>query len=198
MTAPTRRAALTALAGASALALPAAARTLTPGQADAELFALQGSIEAADRNHNAALDALSPAESAAIAARKKLPRPEQPESRFLAEEWFQTFTQKMAEDREKPWPEWDAYEEALGVWEEETARIKIESGEAAAEERSMRTLDEVIAIRDRIVGIRATTLAGLIFKARYAAAHYEGEWDQEVLTSIADDLLAMDGAASAA
>ena len=181
MTVPTRRAALAALAGVSALAIPTVARALPSGQADAELFALQDAIEAADRNHDAALDALSPAESAAIAAREKLPRPERPESRFLAEEWFQTFAQKMAEDREKPWPEWIAYEQALTARKEEIARIKIETGEAAAEERSMETSQAVVAIRDQIVAIRATTLAGLVFKARYAAEHYPGEWDQEVM-----------------
>jgi hypothetical protein len=42
----TRRAVLTALAGASALAIPAVARALPPGQGDAELFALQDAIEA--------------------------------------------------------------------------------------------------------------------------------------------------------
>jgi hypothetical protein len=65
----TRRAALTALAGVSALAIPKTARALSSGHGDTELFALQDAIEAADRNHEAALGALSLAESAAIAAR---------------------------------------------------------------------------------------------------------------------------------
>ena len=37
----------------------------------------------------------------------------------------------------------------------------------------------------------AKTLAGLIFKARYAATHYRSEYDEEVMVSIVDDLLAM-------
>jgi hypothetical protein len=38
----------------------------------------------------------------------------------------------------------------------------------------------------------ATTLAGLIFKARYAAAHYSRDFEPEVMVSIVEDLLAMD------
>ena len=47
------------------------------------------------------------------------------------------------------------------------------------------------------VGIRnlidtpAKTLAGLIFRARYAATHYEDNYDEDVMISIVDDLLAM-------
>jgi len=33
----------------------------------------------------------------------------------------------------------------------------------------------------------AKTLAGLIFKARYAASHYPEEYDEEVMASIVDD-----------
>ena len=49
-------------------------------------------------------------------------------------------------------------------------------------------------IRDQIVAIRATTIAGLIFKARYASEHYRDEPDDEVMELIVDDLLAMGGA----
>ena len=34
-------------------------------------------------------------------------------------------------------------------------------------------------------------LAGLIFKARYAATHYEDDYDTDVMISIVDDLIAM-------
>ena len=37
----------------------------------------------------------------------------------------------------------------------------------------------------------ARTLAGLIFKARYAATHYSDDYDTDVMISIVDDLLAM-------
>jgi hypothetical protein len=35
------------------------------------------------------------------------------------------------------------------------------------------------------------TLAGLTFKARYAATHYEDNYDEDVMISIVDDLLEM-------
>jgi hypothetical protein len=57
------------------------------------------------------------------------------------------------------------------------------------------TQDVVMSLRDRIAEIQATTLTGLIFKARYAASHYEGEYDADVMASIVDDLLALDGEA---
>lgn len=49
----------------------------------------------------------------------------------------------------------------------------------------------MLELRDRLVEMRATTLAGLIFKARYAAEHYSGDPDPMVVDSILDDLLAM-------
>ena len=39
----------------------------------------------------------------------------------------------------------------------------------------------------------ATTLAGLVFKAKYAAAHFGGAPDEIVVESILDDLLALGG-----
>jgi hypothetical protein len=53
--------------------------------------------------------------------------------------------------------------------------------------------DAAMNLRDRIAEIQATTLAGLTFKAKYAASHYRGEYDVDVMTSIVDDLLAFDG-----
>ena len=50
------------------------------------------------------------------------------------------------------------------------------------------------AIRQAQPGLAETpakTLAGLIFKARYAATHYRTEYDDEVMASIVADLLAM-------
>ena len=49
------------------------------------------------------------------------------------------------------------------------------------------------AMRLMIAETPATTLAGLMFKAKYAAAHCEGAYDAEVMTSIVDDLLAIEG-----
>ena len=50
-----------------------------------------------------------------------------------------------------------------------------------------------ISVRNTIAETPATTLAGLKFKVKYAAAHCEGAYDAEVVTSIVDDLLAKEG-----
>ena len=50
----------------------------------------------------------------------------------------------------------------------------------------------VLSIRDeKIIPTRARTLPGLIFKARHAATHFENEYDQDVMASIVDDLIAL-------
>ncbi len=115
MTAPTRRAALTALAGVPALALPAVAIAASLG-ADAALFALQPEIDAADQREAAALAAQTFSEETYYAARRP----------GLANECD------------------------------------------AAEERTGAAQDAVDAIGRQIAAIRATTLAGLVFKAQYA------------------------------
>jgi hypothetical protein len=79
----------------------------------------------------------------------------------------------------------------FAIREKEHERLQIETGVVAARERQRETSDVVYDLRDRIVAIRATTLAGLKFKARYAAKHCEGDPDQEVMDSIVDDLLAL-------
>ena len=48
-------------------------------------------------------------------------------------------------------------------------------------------------MRDALADTPAKTLAGLIFKARYAATHYRAEYDSDVMISFVDDLLAMAG-----
>jgi hypothetical protein len=53
-----------------------------------------------------------------------------------------------------------------------------------------------MSLRDKVVEIPATTLAGLLFKARYAASHYRGEYDPDVMISIVDDLLALEESAN--
>ena len=68
-----------------------------------------------------------------------------------------------------------------------------DSGLTAAEE-AVNAADHVrLAIRDKIVSTRARTLAGLTFKARYAASHFPGDPDEDVMRSIVEDLLAMAG-----
>jgi hypothetical protein len=66
------------LAVGAAASVPAAAAIASTGCADAELFALQPAIEAADRREDAALDAKSQAEAAYFAARP--PKPVRPET----------------------------------------------------------------------------------------------------------------------
>jgi hypothetical protein len=43
------------------------------------------------------------------------------------------------------------------------------------------------ASETQIVAIRATTLDGLKFEARYAVEHYEGAPDEEVIDSVIND-----------
>jgi hypothetical protein len=70
-------------------------------------------------------------------------------------------------------------------------RLRADCGLKAAERSQIEADDVVIALRDRIVSTPATTLAGLIFKARYAADRYPSEYEPEVMISIVDDLLAL-------
>src|SRR5271156_5116444 len=100
-----RRAVLRAILAAGAVTtLPAAGAIATTAHPDAELFALQPDIEAADRLEKAAWDVQAPAEDAYFAARA--PRPTKPENvDFTNEEWFLTFKEKMAELNASPSPE---------------------------------------------------------------------------------------------
>jgi hypothetical protein len=75
--------------------------------------------------------------------------------------------------------------------EKSRERLRADCGLKAAERSQIEADDVVIALRDRIVSTPATTLAGLIFKARYAADHYPSEYEPEVMISIVDDLLAL-------
>ena len=84
---PSRRAVFGALAGVPALAiLPAAAlaSAASPVHPDAALFAMRPAIEAADKEFNAALDALEVADDAY--SDKEPDGPAQPEPDFLPEE----------------------------------------------------------------------------------------------------------------
>ena len=88
-------------------------------------------------------------------------------------------------------PAWAAYEEAVQDHEREVERLKAECGVTAAHELEDATSEAVNQVRDALAETPATTIAGLIFKARYAAAHYRTEYDIDVMLSIVDDLLAM-------
>jgi hypothetical protein len=198
MSAPmNRRAALGAFAGLPALAiLPAAGSTLalvsvtSPVHPDAALFAMQSAIDAADRELQAAFDALNPVEDAYF---DKAPdRPAQPEATMFSAEEQQALDAFAAKMRtHKPSPAWTAYEQAFQDYEEEVERIKAECGVTAAEENRDSVQETVSQLQADLIDTPAKTLAGLIFKARYAATHNPDEYDEEVMASIVDDLLAM-------
>jgi hypothetical protein len=77
----------------------------------------------------------------------------------------------------------------MAAWREATERAERESG--------LRGPDDVrLSLSDVVVTIRATTLASLLFKARFAASHFLGDPDEDVMRSIVEDLLAMAGRSS--
>jgi hypothetical protein len=186
-----RRAVLRSILAAGAVAtVPATGAMAAAGHPDAALLALQADIEAADRLKDASYGPLEVAEKAYFAARRPLPAA--PSSAgFTDEEWFVTLRERMAELRACPSPEVALHVAACEAWVEEDKRLRDETGLAAARERDEEIDADVLALRDEIVATRATTLAGLKFKAKYAVDHYSGEPDEEVLASIAHDLLAM-------
>ena len=85
------------------------------------------------------------------------------------------------------------HEAALKAWQEdEIPRARRESGLLAAEEAQDDADGIRLSIRDeKLIPTRARTLEGLIFKARYAASHFKEDYDEEVMRSIVDDLLAI-------
>jgi hypothetical protein len=190
-----RRAALRSIfaAGAAAAAVPAAALS---GDPDAELFALQGAIDAADREFDVSIDNASAAQERFCAIRKRLPAvpaaPADPEwDRILAD-----FAGRMAAYRKLgPRPEKAAYDEAVKSRELAEANARLECGLADLEEIEAEKLAVVTGLQQAVIAIEARTLSGLIFKAKYAATHYASEYDLDVMVSIVDDLLAMAGEA---
>ena len=190
MTAPlNRRAALGAIAAAGAML--AAPRIAKAADLDADLFALQGPIEAADRELDGVLDALRVTEDNAM--RSVPEKPAAPEMDRESREAIDDFGRRMAEIRARePSAEQAAHEDALRQWEADTARARAESGLDAAHEAGGAALAEVMALQDRVAETPARTLAGLIFKARFAA---ERAHDPVLMASIVDDLLGMAGEA---
>jgi hypothetical protein len=189
----TRRAALALFAGAPALAvLPGAAlaSTASPVHPDAALFAMRPAIDAADSDLEAALAALNPAEEAFF--EKEPDRPKPPETILSAEERQAIDALRAASaKRGAPAPEWVAYEQAVQAYEREVERLHAECGVTAAQALEDAAQEAVNSVRDALVDTPAKTLVGLIFKARYAATHNPDEYDEVVVASIVDDLLAM-------
>ena len=193
----TRRAALRMFAGAPALAiLPATgsahalAATASPVHPDAALFAMQPAIDAADRELEAALDALKPAEEAYFEKEPDMPaKPSGPV--FTTEEQRALDGFVALTVRKTRLAEWVTYEQAVADHEREVERLKAECGVTAANALEEAAHDATGRAARALIDTPAKTLAGLIFKARYAATHYSDEYDEEVMASIVDDLLAI-------
>ena len=90
-----------------------------------------------------------------------------------------------------PSPAWAAYYQAVADHERECERLKEECGVTAAHELEAAAHESTGRAAQALINTPAKTLAGLIFKARYAATHYEDDYDEDVMISIVDDLLAM-------
>ncbi len=180
-------AAIPTLGGATLSAGPSLA---SPANPDAELFALQGAIAAADKQLVAALDVSAVADSAFI--RGLPPRPVYPEGFVRDEAWQKRVDEIVARFQARgPSPEEANHDAAMERWEAECERLRDECGETAASEAEEAAHDEIIDLRNEIIQIQATTLTGLVFKAKYAAAHYSDDYDPDVMVSIVDDLLAL-------
>jgi hypothetical protein len=190
----TRRAALALFAGAPALAiLPAAApalalvSTASPLHPDAALLAMQSAIDAANEQLDAAIDALTKAEG----AYRELDRPDRPDrpeqpAIFSPEEQqaLDTFAAKLRERN----PAWAAYEQAVQDYAMETELLKTECGVTAAHEMEEAAHEADRQVLSDVIDTPAKTLAGLIFKARFAEKR---DYDEQVMVSIVADLLAM-------
>jgi hypothetical protein len=168
------------------------------GLQDSALIALAPAIAAAYRRFDAAFDKAARAE--AVFDAKKKPKPVEPE---IADPLFvemKSAAEKWAGEREtrRNHPLSIAYRRAVRRWEQHQALLKRQCGLAAAERARDKALDKTIDLQVEVASIRATTLRGLILKASYAAKHHRGQYDEAVMVSIVDDLLAMEKRGEAA
>jgi hypothetical protein len=158
---------------------------------DAALLALQAELDAADQAWEVLYSKRVAAEKACFAALPPPPKEPNLDSNairkaFLSGEALSPETVQSLR----------AYDRANKARGEAMERAEHDSGLTGAED-AVNAADYVrLAIRDKIVSTRARTLNGLTFKARYAAAHFPGDPDEEVMRSIVEDLLAMGGEAS--
>jgi hypothetical protein len=188
----TRRTALRLFAGAPALAILPAVATASPVHPDAALLAMEPAIDATDREFEVALDALKAAEE--VYFDKEPDGLEQPGADFLAEErQALDLLRSAARMREgkAPSPAWAAYYQAVADRDLEIERLKAECGVTAAHEMEAATSEAVNSVKADLLDTPAKTLAGLIFKARYAVREGGNDYDEDVMESIVDDLLAM-------
>jgi hypothetical protein len=191
MTTRSKRAFLQGAAAVAAATIPAAGALAGPNP-DAALLALQGELDAADEAWEALHQKQNAAEKVCWALRPD--KPQEPRSPNSVMDAFWAGDSRPLIEASKA-PDTD-YGEALAAWREAMEQAELDSGFKAAEE-AVNAADHVrLAIRDKIVATRARTLNGLTFKARYAADHFPGDEDEDVMKSIVEDLLAMAGAAS--
>ena len=194
-----RRAALGSIAAAGAMLAAPAAVALTANP-DAELIALQSEIDFADREFSAVLTNLSRCQERFYDLRDKLRSSEMPLSSAGEPispedpEWKQAiadFGKRVAELRDRyPARKEVVHDEARERREQAEAEVRVKSGLADAEQAEDEKSDVVSELKERVLAVQATTLAGLIFKAKYAAAHYTpGEYYSDVMISLVDDLL---------
>ena len=164
-----RRAALRLFAGAPALAILPAGSALalaamgSPVHPDVALFAMGPAIEAADREFNAALEALEAADDAY--SDKEPDGPAQPEPDFLPEELqaldlLGTAAAMRAINGRSP--AFVAYDQAVAAHRREVERLKAECGVTAAHELEDATSVAMNQVRDALAETSAKTLAGLI------------------------------------
>jgi hypothetical protein len=183
------------------VSLTAEPSTASPAHPDAGLFALQPEVEAADHIEEQAHKALAVVEEAFFAA--KPPKPERDvlaECKAILDKWDMEDAALLAGERPDAatrLAEFENYKMAhdakVQAWMEECARLRTEFGVAAADDRSSEADAAVDNLGQMVAAIPATTLAGLVFKAKYALAHNESEADARVVESILDDLLGMAG-----
>ena len=153
---------------------------------DAALLALEAELAAADQAWEALYSKRVAAEAACFAAVPPPPKGPNLDSAairkaFLSGEALSPETVQSLR----------AYDQANKATREAMEQAERDSGLKAAEEAVNAADDVRLVIRDRIVSTRARTLAGLIFKARYASTHFPGDPDEDVMKSIVADLLAM-------
>jgi hypothetical protein len=181
---------LAAGAAVSVSAIPAASEpALGDDHPDAALLALAPEIEAADREFELRYQITNAAEDVFFSIKPE--KPETPKS--LTTITAQALEETMAQGRWDVLGQWRQellkHDEALENWSENLPRAEIDSGLAAAEEAQNEADKVCLMIRDeKLIPTRARTIDGLIFKARYAARF---DYDENVMVSIVDDLLAL-------
>ena len=139
--------ALAILPAGSALAL---ASTASPVHPDAALFAMQSAIDAADKEFNAALDALNAADDAY--SDKEPDRPAQPRQTSCPKSGRRSTCLALPPDEgsKGPSPAWAAYNQAVQDHEREIERLKAECGVTAAHELEDATSEAVNSGAGRI------------------------------------------------